>query len=139
VPGYPQKSLVVFRQSQRNETPNDFGGNFNQMPPLATFEVDVTAMDTLKKWITTIQPMLAPNEIRAVFNHRNPTPDAFLQGRRLLISKVGVQMKVSMSAVNGRKVFLQRTSEGVYSVPLDVPKGLYLIKVGSTSLLRYLL
>ena len=139
VPGYAQKSLVVFRQEQRNEVRNDFGGNFNQMPPLATFEVDVMAMDTLKKWIKTMNPFIAPNQIQAVFNHRNPTPDAFLQGRRLLVSKVGAQMKVSMSAVNGRKVSLHRTSEGVYTVPQDVPKGLYLIQVGKASLLRHLL
>ncbi len=139
VPGYPQKSLVVFRQEQRNEVPGDFGGNFNQMPPLGTFEVDVTAMDTVKKWIKMITPMVAPNEIRAVFHHNHPGPDAYLQGRRLLISKAGIQMNVTMSSVSGRKVSLLRTNEGVYTVPMDVPKGLYLIQVGSTSLLRYLL
>jgi hypothetical protein len=141
VPGYPQKSLVIFRQEQKG----DYGGDFNQMPPASTgstFEVNVMAMDTLKKWITYITPKVAtnlPNAIRAIFNHNFPGPDAYLQGRSLLISKAGSKMDVSMSSVSGRKVSLLRTNEGVYTVPMDAPKGLYLIKVGSTSLLRYLL
>lgn len=141
VPGFPQKSLVVFRQTERNEMPGEYGGNPNQMPPnstYSTFEVNTMAMDSISKWIKTMSGIPCPECVTGAFNHRRQIQSvAQLQGRRLLLSKAEAGSKVSMSSVNGRKVLLQKSGVGEYTVPGDVPKGLYLIQIGSRSMLRY--
>ncbi len=48
IPGYPSKSVLLQRQKNRNTAPDDFGGA-DQMPPLATFEVNPDAIALLEK------------------------------------------------------------------------------------------
>ncbi|HKP97135.1 MAG TPA: hypothetical protein VJ385_15405 [Fibrobacteria bacterium] len=140
VPGYPQKSVILFRQLARNTEPGNYDPAGNMMPPLASFEVNVAATDSIAKWIREMPAIPAPDPIRAA-RRGNLLPGATLRGRRLLLAPETVRSRapVSMASMDGRQVPLRRLAEDVYAVPEGVPKGLYLIRVGARSLLRYLL
>lgn len=44
-----------------------------------------------------------------------------------------------MAPIDGREIRLEKLSEGLYAVPMALPKGLYFIRIGGNSLLRSLL
>jgi hypothetical protein len=139
VPGYPQKSVLLFRQLSRDTVPGDYDPSRSQMPPLATFEVNTDATDLLAHWIREMPAMPAPNPILALPGA--VALEATLVRGLLRVSpgalKAGV--RVTMAGVDGREVPLQRIAEGAYALPRGLPKGLYYIRVGKRSLLRYLL
>ncbi|MDB5050464.1 MAG: gdhB [Fibrobacteres bacterium] len=133
VPGYPQKSAILARQTARNVAPGDFDPTRNQMPPLGTFEVNGPAVALLAKWIKTMPPMPAPGwegtASLAGMNRASRAPT--LQGRILRVSDAsGTGAPVSMSGIDGRAVALRRQGTGVYAVPAEAPRGVYFIRVG---------
>jgi hypothetical protein len=141
-PAYPQKSVILFRQLARNSLTGDdiaaFDPDRNQMPPLATFEANEKAMKVISDWIASlpIDPALA---IRAQSRHALKTP--YIQGRHLHLPKNmlnGTTPKVSMIGINGRTAELFNVGAGVYAIPVTMPKGVYVIRVGAQSFTRYL-
>lgn len=140
VPGYPQKSVLLFRQRSRNTRPGDYDPERNQMPPLASFEVNEKATALIEKWILEM-PESRPVPTGTARLHAMAGGDAYFQGGNLILSQelARTQAKVSMVSVNGREVPLTRMAGGVYAVPGGMPKGLYFIRIGARSLLRYLL
>ena len=139
VPGYPQKSVTLFRMLARNTMPGDFDPSRNQMPPLATYEADRTAATLIQKWITE----MGPNGTVRI--HRGPalsaTPEAAFQGRTLVVSREALlsRPRVALLGLDGREVRLQRVGEGLYVLPAALPKGLYYVRIGAKTVLKSLL
>ena len=139
VPGYPQKSVILFRMLARNMLPGNFDSDRNQMPPMATYESDRPATALIQKWITD----MGPNGTVRV--HQGPAqsaaPEAAFQGRTLVVSRQALLSKprVSLLSLDGREVGLQRVGEGLYALPAGLPKGLYYIRIGAKTVLKSLL
>ncbi len=139
VPGYPQKSVLLYRQTSRDTAAGSFDGDPRQMPPLASFEVNIPATTMLAKWIKEMPPVRAPNGIRSARAHIPVSGFTIRLGRLELSAETRrAHAPVTMAAVTGMKVELRRISEGIYALPDRLPQGLYLIRIGATSLLRYL-
>ncbi len=140
VPGYPEKSALLFRQRVRNTRPDDFDADRNQMPPMASFEVNQPATALIEKWIKEM-----PVPIKLPLYLRKPRgADAgdgiALRGLRLSFDAraLPANAPITMAGLDGRQVSLRRLAAGEYSLPQGLPKGLYLIRVGSRKTLRYL-
>jgi hypothetical protein len=142
VPGYPEKSALIFREKSRNTLPSDFDAIYNQMPPLATFEVNAPAVALLERWVREMAN--APTAAG-----HGPRPGAWairMQGRILTlapesgtdINPIPGNPEVSMVSVSGRRVDLRRLSARAYEAPAGLPKGLYYIRIGKRSVLRAL-
>ena len=139
VPGYPEKSLILFRQRAKNDRPDDFDSERAQMPPLARFEVNTAATALIEKWIKEMPvPVWLPAALRKT--HRLADDGIRLQGKRVMVAAKWLDgdPAVSMLGVDGRQVDLRKVAAGAYAVPDGLPKGLYFIRVGSRKALRYL-
>jgi hypothetical protein len=138
-PGYPQKSVILFRQKARNTLPADdfaaFDPNRNQMPPLTTFEVDEEAMAVIDRWI---KEMAQPVSIRGRAGQGLLRPS--IHGRTLLLPAEMAKgdPAVSMVGIDGRVLALIRTEKGVYRIPAHLSAGRYVIRVGRESFTRHL-
>ena len=141
VPGYPEKSVILFRQRARNTRPApDFDPERNQMPPLASFEVATKATALIEKWIKDM-PGLPPKVGIRAFMHRNLLKGPAIQGRIVTIpmdlAGPGL-VRVSLTGIDGRTVELTQTSRTTYALPSGLGKGVYIIRVGKQNFTRYL-
>lgn len=138
VPGYPQKSMILFRQSVRNTTPGDFFPDSREMPPLGSYEVNPRAVTVLTRWIMEMDTLLVsvrPGARGMVL--RNPV----IQGRTLVLPSsfiLGPGTKVAMTGIQGRRLELVRVSEGSYAIPSSAAPGLYAFTAGSRRFLMAL-
>jgi hypothetical protein len=140
-PRFAQKSVILFRQKQRNTAPPEditaFDPDRNQMPPMGSFEVDQKAVKVIGAWIeafparTPVSSRLRPFAAREV---------PLLQGRRLRIpaSLLTGRAEVTLVGLDGRKAPLTRLGEGDYAVDASVPRGVYVLRVGSEKYTRSL-
>ena len=143
VPGYPQKSVVLFRQTSRNTAPLDWDPTREQMPPLASFEVNVPATTLIAKWIKEWTPFPAsiPIGIRTSYA-RTLLKGPAIQGNQLILpmdlaGSGSAEPKVSLTGIDGRSHELTRLSRTAYALPRLSP-GLYIIKVDGRSFARHL-
>ncbi|MBW8886839.1 MAG: hypothetical protein JF616_03685 [Fibrobacteres bacterium] len=140
IAGYPSKSVLLQRQKTRNTVPGDFGG-VDQMPPVATFEVNPAAIALLEKWILAMPPLPVP-PAEAIRPH-GALPAGYavrLQGRRLEVA-IGPgkgSAEVGLISRDGRRISLRRLGEGLYELPAGLGRGVYFIRVGDRSYVRYL-
>jgi hypothetical protein len=137
VPGYPEKSWILFRQKARNTRPGDYDVDRNQMPPGYTFEPDGKAIALMEEWIREMRPPAVP--LRAALPAA--ARDVRLEERHLILAPgfAPGNVEVTLSAMDGRRVEVRRLGAGVYAIPAGLPKGLYLIRAGTRSALRSLL
>ena len=143
VPGYPNKSVILFRQTSRDTTPLNWDPDRNQMPPLASFEVNVPATTLISQWITAMTPIAAPNvaSIRSGMVVRTLLKSPIIEGRTLRLPPEldgPGNVEVSLTGITGRTVELRQTGRGVYAIPAGLSAGVYQIKVGSQGFTRYL-
>jgi hypothetical protein len=137
IPGYPSKSVLLQRQKNRNTVPGDFG-TVDQMPPLATYEVNPAAIALLEKWILAMPPF----RNTGVSRPRGAPAAGYavrLQGRRLEITAgpgKGTDA-VSLVSRDGRRMPLRPLGGGVYELPEDLSRGVFFIRVGDQSFVRY--
>ncbi|MDB5102972.1 MAG: hypothetical protein JWP91_661 [Fibrobacteres bacterium] len=142
VPGYPQKSVILFRQRARSTAPGDYDPNRNQMPPLATFEVNVPATNLIERWIKEWTPIPAPysSGIHA-YSVRTRLKTPMVQGRQVILpmEMAGPGMvKVTLTGISGRSQDLTQISRTNYALPSSLTPGVYVIRVGRQSFTRYL-
>ncbi len=141
VAGEPEKSLILYRQTVRNPDfdPTAEFGNFDlmgdQMPPIAVFEQDTTAIKYLTQWISQLPVASIARRAPSVF--QKPV----LQNRQLflpadLAAKPGLNLQVIDAA--GRKVAVEKVGDGVYRLAASLPRGLYIFKAGNLSFTHYL-
>ncbi len=142
VPGYPGKSVILFRQRSRNTRPSDYDPDRNQMPPLASFEVNVPATDLIAKWIKDWTPIAAPGALGVrTWVVRTNLKGPGIQGNLVVLPMELAgpgQVKVSLIGINGRKLDLVQKSRTAYALPANLAPGIYIIKVNSKSFTRYL-
>jgi hypothetical protein len=139
VPGYPQKSVILFRQRSRNTAPADditgFDPDRNQMPPLATFEINEEAMTVISNWIKSMPPSSIKSTLK-----RQALLSPAIQGRTLLIpvGLVNGNPDVSLVGIDGRIHRLSKMGPYAYAIPMNLAKGVYVVRVGVQSWTRYL-
>lgn len=141
IPGYPEKSVILFRQVARNTRPSpDFDPDRNQMPPLATFEPNVKANALMERWIREMPGTPPKSGIHGSLR-RNLLKGPAIQGRIVTIplEMAGAgQVRVSLTGIDGRSQELTQTSRTTYALPMGLAKGVYVIKVGQRNFTRYL-
>lgn len=137
VPGYPEKSVLLFRQKVRNTRPGDYNPERNQMPPGFTYQPDGKAIALMEEWIRAMRPPVVPLSAALTAAAR----DVRLEGRRLILAPgfAPGNVEVTLASLDGRRVEVRRLGTGVYAIPSGLPKGLYLIRAGTRSALRSLL
>ncbi|MEO7425294.1 MAG: hypothetical protein ABI036_08910 [Fibrobacteria bacterium] len=142
VPGYPEKSLLLYRQLSRNTEPGNYALKNSAMPPLATFEVNVVATDSIAKWIRNMDKTPAPN---AAGIHSAAMRTALrgpgIQGRRVILPAelVGTGLvKVAITGIDGRTRDLRQVAPAIYALPDHLTPGVYIIKVDKKAFTRYL-
>jgi hypothetical protein len=144
VPGYPNKSVLLFRQQSRNTKPSDYDPDRNQMPPLGSFEVDTTAIALLTRWVNEMNSIWAPNskayllgvhKISARILLKSP----IIEGRTLRLPPELAgdgNVMVSLTSLAGRTQALNQTGRGVYAIPASLNPGVYIIRVGNKTYTR---
>jgi hypothetical protein len=143
VPGYPSKSVILFRQTERNTNPApDFDPKRNQMPPLGSFEVNIPATTLIEKWIKEMPAIPAPNAIVPIRGFaRTLVKSPSIEGNRLVLPPELAgpgQIRVTLTGITGRTLELKQTSRTTYAIPTGLTRGVYVIKVGNQSFTRYL-
>lgn len=142
VPGYPQKSVILFRQTVRKTAPGDYDPERNQMPPLASFEVNMVATSVIRQWILTMPKIPAPRATGIHFGTvRTLLKGPAIQGNTIVIpmEMAGPGLvKVSLTGINGRSFDLTQVSRTAYALPANLTPGVYVIKVGKQNFTRYL-
>jgi len=146
VPGYPEKSVLLFRQTERRTERNNFDPVRNQMPPLATFEVNDAAVALLTKWIKAM-PALGVDTagmVIGVFHgasaHRDMRGPVIRNGMVIIPADLASSSPVSvrLTGIDGRTSELKAVSRTQFAVPAGLPKGVYILRVGHQSFTRYL-
>lgn len=142
VPGYPEKSVILFRQRSRNTRPSDYDPDRNQMPPVASFEVNVKATALIEKWIKDWTPIPAPGATGVqIYTVRTRLKGPEIQGKQIVIpmelAGPGL-VKVSLTGITGRTFELTQQSRTSYALPGNLMPGVYIIRVNSKSFTRYL-
>jgi hypothetical protein len=142
VPGYPGKSVLLFRQLDRNTAPNDFGvGSAKAMPPLGSYEVNVPATNLIARWILEMVQMdQSPAGIHSA-HERSLFKTPIIQGRLLRLPAELAKnspVKVFLTGISGRTLELIQVGAGSYSIPTNLSAGIYHIRIGSQSFTRYL-
>lgn len=135
VPGRPDRSVVLFRQSQRNQAPGDFSPNSYSMPPLGSYEPDTNALKVMTRWVAGLGPS-------AVHDSR-PGPSGAIRVRdgRLYVpaSLVATGGAPFLLDLRGRRVGLAKSGAGVYRIGRGAQAGLHLLVVDGRVLHRILL
>jgi hypothetical protein len=140
IPGYPSKSVLLRRQKNRNTEPGEFG-TVDQMPPLATYEVNPAAIALLEKWILAMPP-LKTDALRPRGAHGQGYA-VRLRGRRLEVTPgqangpgQGAEAVAAIS-LEGRRIPLRPLGNGAYELPADLGRGIFFIRVGDRGFARY--
>jgi len=139
VPGYPHRSVILFRQTQRNTEPGNYDIIRNQMPPLATFEVNTPAVNLLTRWIKEMPAQLIHTAIRA--SYRQALKGPVIRGGLVILSgdlSSPLKVAVKLTGIDGRTMELRPISRTTYALPAGLPKGVYIIRVGEKSFTRYM-
>ncbi len=142
VPTYPTKSVILFRQRVRNTRPADWDGERNQMPPIASYEVNVPATALIERWIKEM-PVIPPENWNGIRNFaaRTKLTGPSIQGNLVTIplELAGPgQVRVSITGITGRSQDLNQTGRATYALPSGITPGVYVIRVGKTNFTRYL-
>jgi hypothetical protein len=144
VPGYPEKSALIFRQTERNTTPGDYDFIHNQMPPLATYEVNVPAVTLLKKWVKEMQPLpVGPDGyvgIARSASARTQLKSPIIRGGLVILPAdfSATKLSVKLTGINGRTYDLKAVGRNAFALPANLPKGVYIIRAGQQSFTRYM-
>ena len=137
VPHWPQKSLLLYRQTTRDTTPGDYEWDSQQMPPLATYERNQPALDLMSKWILGMDSVFAG--VRGGAMARADFAP-FILGRRLRLAPAldGSDAPVSLVDFRGRATVLAGIGAGEFAIPAALPPGTYLVRRGAQRALRHL-
>jgi hypothetical protein len=148
VPGYPEKSVLLFRQTVRKTAPGDYDPERNQMPPSATYEVNVPATTLLTAWIKDMPKLAAPNAkspdcvvgISAHTVRTNLKGPAFQNKQVILPMEMAGPglVKVTLTGIDGRTIQLAQVSRTAYALPSQLRPGVYIIRVNDKNFTQYL-
>jgi len=144
VPGYPEKSTLIFRQTERNTTPGDYDFIHNQMPPLATYEVNVPAVTLLQKWVREMDALPVDSAglvgiVRSA-SGRIQLRSPVIRGGLVIFPAdyATAKLSVKLTGINGRTYDLKSVGRDAFALPANLPKGVYIIRAGQQMFTRYL-
>ncbi len=126
VPKYPQKSLLLYRQTTRDTVPGDYAWDTQQMPPLATYERNLAALDLLNRWVLEMDTIFVG--VRPVAGGLGAFAPV-VRGRTLSFPGNGSEV-LELVDMRGRSWRLQPIGPGVYAIPAAAAPGLYLFRAG---------
>jgi hypothetical protein len=153
-PGYPDSSLILAKMLKRQDEPLATVTP-EQMPPIATSQVDSAALILVREWICslktggTCQAMAwLPDDvnwddelvsIRGRFGFRGSKYQARIHAGMLSLPAALASGTVELRDSQGRSVALRPAGSGQFRLPSDLKAGAYLLRAGTyTSLLQYL-
>jgi hypothetical protein len=158
-PGQPEKSIVLYRQTQRatyardvqiwNESPElskpakpelDYYTFRYAMPPLGTYEQDTTALKLLSQWILNFDVAADRIDRPVAIHAAEKTPLTrlpYLNANHLVIPQHSVG-RVTLFGIQGHEYRVVPISSHVYSLPSTLKRGVYIIRVGAKSFTCYL-
>lgn len=153
-PGFPDSSLILAKMLKRADEALSFL-NAEQMPPIATSQVDSAALTLVREWICslrtggTCKAMAWPaddvnwdNEpisIRGRFGFRGAKYQARIHAGMLSLPAAIASGTVELRDSQGRSVQLHPAGNGQFRLPENLKAGAYLLRAGShSSLLQYL-
>ncbi len=137
VPGYPEKSVILFRQLERRTEDGVYDKVQNQMPPLATYEVNGPAVSLMTAWIKAMPVVVSIHRgAHARAMAKGPAIRGNLIALPTELAKTGVSVK--LTGIDGRTVDLRAVSRTTFALPAGLPKGVYIIRVGQQNFTRYL-
>jgi len=155
VPGYPEKSILLIRQRSRNTAPGDFDPPHDQMPPLASYEVNVPATDLIERWIREMRATADTVIDTTCKDAAGITPAKrgragiavpYIVGRVLRVPAApsgsgplgGADISVTMMGLDGRAVTLRRMGPDAWAIPEEAASGVCIVRVGGRNYMRYL-
>jgi hypothetical protein len=128
VPGYPELSVLLYRQVHRNRKepadPEAFGPDPVQMPPVGVFEVDTNATQLMAEWIRSMQPL----SLRDGATRLDANSPRVIDG--ILFLRVPANTRVRMIGLDGRNYRIESIGEGRYRIPKGLEAGLYILDAG---------
>jgi hypothetical protein len=147
--GYPESSYVVARLLSR---PAEFNGSSLQMPPLATFQPDSTALNAVKDWVCSLGSRgaaackLPVLQADSTYWARTPTGlhhgamgfpravklEAYLRGQRLTVSGP-MTAKAVLTDMRGREIRMSASGLGTYRIAEPLRPGVYVLKAGQAT------
>ncbi len=153
-PGYPDSSYILAKMLKRQDEALAMVST-EQMPPIATSQVDSAALTLVRDWICslktggTCQAMAwGPDEInwdeevvsiRSRFGFRGAKYQARIHAGMLSLPAALAAGTVELRDSQGRSVAIRPVGGGQFRLPADLKPGAYLLRTGShSSLLQYL-
>jgi len=117
----------------------DFGNNYSlytpdqyQMPPLATFIPDTAPQIILGEWAKTYRSGAFTGIKDRGLASLAPLEQAFIRDHVLFVPASWLG-KALMLDIRGRVYKLQALRKGAYSVPANIPSGVYFFRIGAHS------
>ena len=112
--------------------------NRNQMPPLGSYEVDTAAVKVMEEWILGMPSRAIPSGLVRGSNGSNFGLSPILRGRELILPPglLAGNPAVRLRGLDGRIHPLTRAGNDRYAVPASVPRGVYILQVGSRTFTR---
>lgn len=107
----------------------------DQMPPLATYLPDTTAMKVFAEWLHNGKP---PVNIRSTRGNKQAAIRGPVIQNRILILPEGWAGKVQLIDMRGRATNLQAAGTSRYALPANLKPGLLIFKIGNKHFKAYL-
>jgi hypothetical protein len=125
VPGYPERSVLLYRQKMRNQKDQDFTQEMMAMPPLGSFEPDTNAIKVMSQWITAMPPAA----IHGTHAAKSTGGAVRIRGRILeiqgsLSENPGVFALVDLK---GARIALTRVQPGVFHLERPLAPGIHFL------------
>jgi hypothetical protein len=114
---------------------NSFNKDHDQMPPLATYLPDTTAMKVFGEWVTGFGRQGVSIRARTQFRAAYKVP--VIQNRVLFLPD-GWRGKVQLLDIRGRATALQSAGSNRYVLPANLKPGLLIFKIGNKQFKAYL-
>ena len=143
IPGYPSKSVILFRQMSRNTKPGNYDFIRTQMPPLGSFQVNQKSAALITRWIMEMEPIEAPHATAGILHRlgRSEILSPVIEGHILRLptelASIG-NVRVTLTGISGRSMELTQTGNGNYAIPYFMSPGIYMIRVNGKSYRGYL-
>jgi hypothetical protein len=147
-PGFPESSYVMFRMKSRGDL--SFRG-LAQMPPMATFQIDSSAVKTMQDWICSMstktrncsQPEIQDDasfwESMASLRPKHGMHPKLLtmkprleHGLLMIPNFSKISKQIHLYTTEGKEISIRQLKPGLWILPNSLKHGLYFLKTDNT-------
>jgi hypothetical protein len=125
VPGFPERSVIIYRQKMRNQKDQDFSQERMAMPPLGSYEPDTTAIKVMSQWVTA----MPGSSIHGV--HAGKAAGAAVRIRGSLLEITGPLAQISgefeLADLKGARIPLTRIQTGLFRMEKPLAPGIHFL------------